>query len=313
MASATSTKEGIVVPAKMSGSRILVPEMTIADEIYFNRDENGKVYRGADYHNENPDAMTSAEAVHAYLDAEDGTQMEWHRNDKGVYVPESDAWACPKYREAVKNQSGMGEWLSTFIEDDKRVIVRPERVFEHEKYGWIADNGTVIWLDFEMPESSGDFILELCPITGLVKKVTKSREEAEERFGDDASRCYINDKDNREGLRQVCRYCLSYSGPVYLSTLCTPGDRDDDLGSRSCRRSEQDAKHLATPLYSASQEEIDELRKLQEQAQTNPAKVARILHEREQETSRLLQELADKSDADAKRIEKLLSVMKVAK
>ncbi len=85
------------------------------------------------------------------------------------------------------------------------------------------------------------------PNTGWPLKVSDNKEDAIAAYGQDASRFVAPYSDYK--LYPVLRDFLLYvDGPFFVYACYGPDYGDSGVGGRACRRLEQDAEHLATPL-----------------------------------------------------------------
>ena len=223
----------IIVPALMDGDKVIIPQIWLARNMEYKTDGRQHLNVAA-YQVFNP--STLADLRHAYFG----------KNHDGN-------WVAPEYRENVLSNCGRGEWTSTFLREGRESIEHPERVFYDDAHGlWLAEGGKVT--PVELPPNG--WTLEYDKPTGFPSKTSQEREDAEKIFGNDTSYFYYTDS----GLRAVLRvFDLGDDGPFYVDADAGPDDRDSDIGVRPCRRSEQDAEHLATPLYVMDQAGYDAL------------------------------------------------------
>ncbi len=257
----------IHVPALMSSDRIVVPAFSLGN-VEYRTDNRGSAFSAQEYH-EAMQLPTLAELRHAYFDKTLVLDREKSQFDDygNVVVPAyTNVWVSPEYRQSVLSNRGRGEWTSTFLRDGEEVIEKPVRVSYDKKHGlWTAEGGSRNRL--ELPPNG--WTLEYDKPTGFPSRTSQTRKDAERVFGDDTSYFYAN----RNGLRAVLRsFLLGDDGSFYVDADYGPGSRNSNVGGRVCRRSEQDAKHLATsvesqPIYVMGQAEYDELARL---AEKNP-------------------------------------------
>jgi len=228
------TPNEIHVPALMDGDKVIVPEAWLGRDVEYRKDGDNPLTAVA--YNEQMQLPALAELRRAYFD----------KKPDGSFV-------SPEYRESVLSKRGYGEWTSTWLRNGKEAIERPEKVFYDKKHKlWIAEGGKV--KKVELP--SDGWTLEYDKPTGFPSRTSQNRKDAERVFGDDTSYFW----SNSNGLRAVLRnFTLSDSGPFCVDALYGPGARDSSIGSRSCSRSEQDAKRLATPVYVMGQTEYKAL------------------------------------------------------
>ena len=213
----------IHVPALMDGNRIVVPSLILGKDVEYKTDGRQHLTAAA-YQAFNP--STLAGLRHAYFG----------KNHDGNFV-------APEYRESVLSSRGGGERTSTFLRDGRESIEQPGRVFYDDTHSlWIAEGGKVT--PVELPPEG--WTLEYDKPTGFPSRTSKNRTDAKKIFGDDTSYFYAT----RNGLRAVLRdFDLNGDGPFYVSASYGPDDRHSYFGVRPCRRSEQGAEHLATPVY----------------------------------------------------------------
>lgn len=157
----------------------------------------------------------------------------------------------PEYREDVYRNRDTAEWTSTFLEDGKKVIERPEIVIHNEKYGWVTEGGNIAYVD--LPDSG--FVLEYDKPTGFPSRTSPKKEHAERVFGEDAS--YFS--ANRDGLRVIRREELA--GPFSIDGSFEPYNYNPHTGGRSTNRSSQDWFFPSTLTQSVilSQKDYDEI------------------------------------------------------
>lgn len=252
----TDTKDMIPVAASEPEGRVLIPGFEVARDVTYKKNDDGNPNSAAEYQNEDPHGgITLAEARYAFFEGSED------------------------FRKMIKQNIGTWYWTSTWLRNGEEVIERPEHVFyDKERKVWVADRGIGTWLGFEIPENG--WVLEYDTITGIPKRTTSRKEEAQEVFGDNASKTYIN----KNGLRPVFCGCGSVGGPFCVGAGCGPDGRDNGIGWRSHRRQEQDAEHLATPqIYTLSGAEVDELHILQEQLKAQPEEISELMKKQEEE------------------------------
>ena len=281
------TQTDIHVPALMDGDKVIVPQFWLGRDIKYKFltperaleygqnvfpdnyqriigeltevMKDTQVPLRAAYYNLSMDLPTLAESNHAFFGGS---------ND---------------YRQSVLSNRGRCEWTSTFKEPREpkkgevvpkchspiRIINRPERIFFDAKRNiWIAeyDSKSI----FDATEPADGWTTKYTRETGYPEETSSNRKSAVEIFGDDAS--YFC--STRSGLRAVLRgFSLYDDGPFYVDAGYVPDGRNSLVGVRSCRRSEQGAEHLATPVYVMGQAEYDILTAV---SQENPI-VAEVL------------------------------------
>ena len=194
--------------------KIVVPQVWLGKDVKYTRGRKDNALTAAEYHTK-MQLPTLAELRHAFFG----------KNLDGSFVSDD-------YRQSVLSKRGYGEWTSTFLQDGKLVIERPERVFCYEKHGLrIAEGGKVTKV--ELPPVG--WTLEYDNPTGFPSRTSQKREDAEKVFGDDTSYFYYSDN----GLRAVLR-CFDRSdiGPFYVDADFVPDSWGWGFGGRECRRSE---------------------------------------------------------------------------
>lgn len=230
------TQHEIQVAALMDGNRIVMPQFWLCSDSEYRKDRKDNSLSAAEY-NDQMRLPTLAELRHAYFDAQDGTVITCEQNERGVYVPMRTDFVSPEYRKNVQSKRGYGEWTSTFLEDGKRAIERPENVV-YKNGVWRAEGGKVTLV--EIPPDG--WTLEYDKPTGFPSRSSQNRKDAEKVFGDDTSYCYFNSNGLRAALRG---FGLDDSGPFYVGAVCVPGGRRSAVGGRACSRSEQGAERFA--------------------------------------------------------------------
>jgi hypothetical protein len=131
---------------------------------------------------------------------------------------------------------------------------------------WVVEGGKIT--PVELPPDG--WTLEYDKPTGFPNRTSQKRKEAEKVFGDDTSYFYAT----RSGVRAVLRgFYIGDSGRFYVCAFCQPDDRSSGVGVRLSSRSEQDAKHLATPVYVMAEPDYKVLERV---AEGNP-EIAEIL------------------------------------
>lgn len=242
------------------------------------------------------DGTTSEEFLLAPEIREYGTKnMESYRDGAPLLVlatgfwgrtPDSD-YISPALRKSIYGERGRSEWTADHVNFD---IETPTGVVVPNGYkraNWIqmadnitqdngkyiAEGGTVTVVElppngWQVPDSEG---IMFHPITGspLATLPEDRRHEAVRQLKDagfeegDLSYFYMIEN----GLRAVLRCYRLGGGPFFVVAHYWPGDGYSNFGSRSCRRLEQDAERLATPVYMLDREGYELLKQL---AETNP-------------------------------------------
>jgi hypothetical protein len=245
----TQTNNEIYVPALMDGDRIIVPEVWLGRDVEYRKDRDNHALTAVAY-NEQMQLPALAELRRAFFD----------KNPIG-------SWVSPEYKESVLSKRGCGEWTSTFLRDGKEAIERPEKVFYDEKHKlWVAEGGKV--KKVELPFDG--WTLEYDKPTGFPSRTSQNRKHAERVFGNDTSYFYAS----KNGLRAVSQHFSFFNyGPFSVDASCAPDYWYSYFGSHSCRRSEQDAQRLATPVYVMNQKEYDIL----VEVSTDDARVRELL------------------------------------
>lgn len=206
----------IHVPALMDGDRVVVPQFWLGRDVEYRKDREDNFFSAAEY-NAQMQLPTLAELRHAFF-------------DKNPDV----SWVSPKYRKSVLSKRSYGEWTSTFLEDGKKAVERPENVV-YRNGVWILEGGKVT--PVELPPDG--WTLEYDKPTGFPSRVSQKRKDAEKVFGNDVSYFYAA----RNGLRVVWRVFDLFGGvgPFGVLAIYEPANRPLIIGGRSCRRSEQGA------------------------------------------------------------------------
>ena len=218
----TQNYKQIYVPALIDGNLVKIPEFWLCKDIEYKSDSNGMLFSAAEYLDYNP--PTLAELRHAYFD----------KNLDG-------SWISPDYRVSVLSKKSYGEWVSTFFQDGRRIIERPERVIYNEKHElWIAEGGRVTPVE---PPPNG-WVLEYDKTTDFPSKTSRKRKDAEQIFDDDSSYFYRSVK----GLKAI--FLATDIGPFYIDASHNPDHAHLFIGIRICHRSEQNKKFLATLIHS---------------------------------------------------------------
>lgn len=204
----------IQVPALMDGDKVVVPQSWLARDVEYRTDRKNNALSAAEY-NSQMTLPTLAELRHAFV-------------------------TSPEYKQSVLARRGYGEWTSTFLQDGKKAVERPENVV-YRNGVWIVEGGKVTPVEL----SPDGWTLEYDKPTGFPSRTSQKRKDAEKVFGDDTSYFYAT----RSGTRAVWRYFpLCGNGPFCVHADWEPVNRDSSIGGRPCRRSEQAAKQLATPV-----------------------------------------------------------------
>lgn len=183
----------ILVPALMDGDKVIVPQVWLGRGIGY-KTANGDPLTAADYQKFNP--PTLAELRHAFFD----------KKPDGSFV-------SPEYRQSVRSKRGYGEWISTFLRDNKEAIERPEQIRYNQKFGsWLAEGGKVSRV--ELPPDG--WTVEYDRPTGLPSKTSIDRKDAEKVFGEDTS--YFH--SNKSGLRIAVRdFGINGPGPFNINCM----------------------------------------------------------------------------------------------
>ncbi len=193
----------IHVPALMNESSVIVPQFWLDRNVRYRHDRKNNALSATEY-NSQMTLPTLAELRHAFFGGSED------------------------YKQSVLANAGYGEWTSTFLQDGKKAVERPEKVV----YGngvWILEGGKVT--SVELPP--GGWTLEYDKPTGFPSRTSKKRKDAEEVFGDDTSYFYAT----RSGTMAVLRYFdLSNYGPFCIDAVSKPYNRDSVVGGRACSR-----------------------------------------------------------------------------
>ena len=214
---ATQTQAYIQVPSLMDGDKIVVPQFWLGKDVEYRTDRGNNALSAAEY-DSTMTLLKLAELRHAFFGGSED------------------------YRQSALSERGYGEWTSTYLQDGKRAIERPENVVYRNGI-WIAEGGKVT--PVELPPNG--WALEYDKPTGFPSRTSEKRKDAEKVFGDDTSYFYRATSN----VRAVLRYFnFGADGPFYVSAGYLPDSRDSNFGGRACRRSEQAAEQLATPLES---------------------------------------------------------------
>ena len=209
----TQTLE-LTVSALMDGDRVVVPQFWLGRDVEYRTDRKNNALSAAEY-NSQMTLPTLAEVRHAFFGGS---------ND---------------YKQSALSKRGYGEWTSTFLQDGKRAIERPDNV-AYRNGVWVVDGGKVTQV--ELPPDG--WTLEYDKPTGFPSRTSQKRKDAEAVFGDDTSYFYAT----RVGVRAVLRlFTLDDCGPFFVYALYGPDHRDSHFGGRACHRSEQGSERLATP------------------------------------------------------------------
>ena len=97
----TQTQTDIHVPALMDGEKIVVPQFWLGRDVEYKRDRKNNPLSAAEYNYE-MQLPTLAELRYAFFDRPNG------------------------YEQSAFSKRGCGEWTSTFLQDGKNAIERPE-------------------------------------------------------------------------------------------------------------------------------------------------------------------------------------------
>lgn len=146
----------------------------------------------------------------------------------------------PEYRTTVENTGGKGEWTSTFLENGKYLIERPQRIV-YENGVWKAEKGERIKLPIRASLQNG---WATKYFRGFPVEVG-SKKDAERVFGKDRSYFWVNNN----GLRAVLRlhdWLLVSNGPFSVDANFESDSRNDDVGVRAASRL-SNSEAVATP------------------------------------------------------------------
>jgi hypothetical protein len=202
----------------MDGDKAVVPQFWLGRDVEYRTDRKSNALSAAEY-NSQMTLPTLAELRHAFFGGSED------------------------YKQSALAKRGYGEWTSTFLQDGKKAVERPENVV-YRNGVWVVEGGKVT--PVELPPDG--WTLEYDKPTGFPSRTSQKRKDAEKVFGDDTSYFYAT----RNGTRAVLRdFFLNDSGPFYVDASYGPDAGDSGVGGRACRRSEQDAQRLATPIEGA--------------------------------------------------------------
>ncbi len=249
------------VPALIEDRKEIVPAVQMGMVLQFKKDKEGAL-RAVDYL-KRVEPPTLAEERHAYFDTKSGQPMAWsYDNENKIYVPERpDDWLSPEFRQSIADTRGKGEWTSTFKQPRQPnageavpegyapvTIINfnrdTDRVWLDKKAGiWRIEYASKNAVD--VLEPANGWTLSYVPETGYPGKTSQNRKDAEIIFGAGTSYFYAA----IDGLRAVLRaHALNANGPFYVNANYEPGNRNSNIGARSCRSSvEQGSENLATP------------------------------------------------------------------
>ncbi len=203
----TQTRADIYVPALMDGEKIVVPQFWLGKDVEYRQDRKRKssALSPAEY-NSQMQLPTLAELRHAFFGGS---------ND---------------YKQSALSKRGYGEWTSTFLQDGKRAVERPENVV-YRNGDWVLEGGKVT--PVELPPNG--WVTEYDNPTGFPSRTSLKRKDAENVFGDDTSYFYRT----TSGVRVVLRdFGPDDIGPFCVGAACGPGYKESGVGGRACRRSE---------------------------------------------------------------------------
>ncbi len=208
------SKTYLHVPALSDNNREIIPEFWLGEAEYrYNRKYTNFFIRkrlsAEEYHKE-MQLPTMAELRHAFFGG------------------------SPEYRKFIVSNMGCGEWTSTFLEDGKTIIEKPELIYENGL--WKAKGGKRI--SIELPEDG--WTLEYDKLTGIPLKTSPNKKYAAEIFGDYAS--YFS--AFREGLTVFMQtfYNTGNYGPFSVAADCNPDFRHHYMVGRECLRVNPDLK-----------------------------------------------------------------------
>ncbi len=221
------------VPAGVAKGNVVMPQMFMSDVLLVQRagDGEGKKYlRACEYGFWS--RPTLAELTHGFF----GKYLNGKFISRGL-------------RENIL-EARDAEWLATYaIKEGRknRIISNPASVYQAKSGRWKTKGGEDVLVSY-VPEG---WPIARDTRTGWPLEISEEKEQATGVYGNDASYFVPNTADGQ--LSAVLRlFDFLDSGPFCVGAYCVPDYRSSDIGGRACRRLEQDAKHLATPLQIAA-------------------------------------------------------------
>ncbi len=194
-------KNDIYVPGLRYGKNLVLPKFYLGKYIEYRKNEENIALSAFEYYNQIK-LPTLAELRHAFSVGSQG------------------------YKQSI-SLTDRGEWTSTFLQDGKMLIERPEKFVDRNGM-WVAEGGKKS--SVELPDYG--WVLKYDNITGLPKKTSPKKDDAKNIFGDDAS--YFSYLDS--GLMPIMRYSDSQYGPFYIYANYELHSRPSLVGGRSCHR-----------------------------------------------------------------------------
>ncbi len=205
------TKKYIHIPK----SDEVFPELWLSKKPEYIKDGNRVAISAVQYHKEMR-LPTLAELRYAFFSKVEGN------------------FVSSAYRKSIRSRPGYGEWTSTFLQNGKILIERPEDFYGlHNPRDIRVKNGKRTKI--KLPEKG--WVVEYDDTTGFPIGTSKNKEDAEKIFGDDASYFY----PDSNGLRVVSIYYdLHNHGPFYINTHFGINVKHSKFGGRRCYNSKQE-------------------------------------------------------------------------